>query len=142
MKFFNKMQVPVVERAELASRAGYAINKMIWDIVAAIVRQINEMMESLLKNINPNFPLWGKCEEIIIRQEQGGGDVVEVAVRHNLGVIPTRWIPLGLKTTNANRSTTYSYQVTQSSTAWTTTTVFFLLPTLSVPIEYKILLLP
>jgi len=98
MKFFNKMQVPVVERAELASRAGYAINKMIWDIVAAMVRQINSMIESLLSPLNADVSIWttGVILEIYLDYRIDGAGKRKV-LRHDLGSVPKDYVILDRK---------------------------------------------
>ena len=142
MKPFKHLQVPVVDRAQVNSREGKGLNTMVWAMFAALIKQINTLLESLLKNVNPNFPLWGRCAEITIRSEAGyTPGIEELAVRHTLGRVPTRWIITGYRPTDGSLHIQYN-ALTQGRTPWTSTHVFFAVPEYAFPMEYKILLLP
>lgn len=140
MKPFNRLKVPVVDRAQVNSREGKGLNTMVWAMVSMVVKQVNSMMESLLKNVNPDFPLWGRCEEITISSGDLPTDGLDLVIRHSLGVAPTRWIVCDLKQLGAGGGGN-AWQLSRSPTTWTKTHVFFRITPLD-DIEIKILLLP
>ena len=140
MKDFTPIKIPQSERLEVNSREGKLLNKAFWAAIALLVKQINSMMERLLANINPNFPLWGRCEEHEIRIEDVGADTVDHVIRHKLGIVPTRWIVTDFRW-ETTPTGSLTQQIVASNTAWTKNHVFFRIATGSVA-SYKILLLP
>ena len=151
MKDFTPIKIPQAERLEVNSREGKLLNKAFWAAIALVVKQINSMMEGLLANINPNFPLWGRCEEHDIRANDGvlvAEDVARLVwVTHRLGVVPSRWIPCGTyyevgtaQDPNALPSLAYSI-IAGPKWMWSSTRVPFYV-SLTTQVVYKILLLP
>ena len=140
MKAFNKIVVPTVDRATVKTPEGKGLNTMFWAVIGVLVKQINKTLTSLLANINPDFPLWGRCEEITIEGGDLPADGQDYVVKHNLGITPTRWIVCDYKQLGVGGGAN-TWQITRSTTAWTKTHVFFrIFP--DPDLKIKILLLP
>jgi len=149
MKPFKELKVPVVDRAQTNSREGKGLNSMVWAMMASLVKQINTTMESLLANINPDFPLWGSCNTIRIHNRDSilrTATIRVIAAKHNLGRIPRYWIVINKQSDIPEPSAVvrdWGIQRTDDP-AWTKDHVFFrIAPTdYGQNIFWDILLLP
>jgi len=154
MKPFKELKVPMVDRAQVRSPEGKGLNAMFWAVIGLLVKQVNTTLEGLLANINPNFPLWGRCHVVRVHNRDSGlkemvapsWGIRTIAVRHELGRIPRYWVVINKQAdTPEDQTVVRAWGIQRTNDpAWTDTHVFFRIDRINYGqnIFWDILLLP
>ena len=112
-------------------------------VLEGLTTQINDVLQRATANLRDSS-LWVRGEIIHIYPEDiqtdPDGNFIDVAVRHNLGVIPKHAL-LFVPEKRVDNKSALSWAINKSMIEWTDTHVFFLAPP-STLVSYTILLIP
>lgn len=127
MKDFTKVIQPRFDYPEDPE-----LEKAVNRVLDELTRRTNDAIAALVNKIPREYPLWAEGEEVtIVLNSLYDNEDKEVAVRHNLGVKPTRYLILDatiqtLKADNEKPITGLQrHELVRSDTTWTNEFAYF-----------------